>query len=280
MITGASSGIGAITAARLAERGCRLAVVGRNPERTRSIADRHGAEAFVADFDRLDDVRALAAALAARYERIDVLMNNAGGLVKRREITVDGNERTFQSNHLAPFLLTNLLLPRLRSASAFGEARVISTASSAHRYGSLRIDDLNWQHRPWHAGWGAYGAAKLATVLFIRQLAERLAGTGVSAYAVHPGVVATGFGHDLAAFRMLDTVTRGHYALSAERGAQPLVMLAASQHLPAPSGSYFDRMRAGGGLSRHAMGASAAESARELWAVSARLTGMDGQASR
>ena len=113
MLTGASSGIGVVAAEQLVDQGNQVAVVGRNPERTRAVAERIGATPFLADFERLDDVRALADALLDRYERIDVLANNAGGLNARRELTVDGHERTIQANHLAPFLLTNLLLPRL-----------------------------------------------------------------------------------------------------------------------------------------------------------------------
>ena len=276
VITGASSGIGRVAAARLAADGARVALVGRDPGRTHEAADEFGAEAFVADFDRLAEVHALAEALLSRYDRIDVLMNNAGGLVRRRELTEDGNERTFQSNHLAPFLLTNLLLDRLRSSAAFGAVRVISTASSAHRYGRLRFDDLDWARRPWLGGWGAYGAAKLAVVLFIRELGARLAGTGVSAYAVHPGVVATRFGHDLAAMRAVDTLTRGRYALSAERGAVPLIALAGPEAPAIASGSYVDRMHAGAGLAARARGPLADEQAAELWRVSARLTGLVG----
>ena len=171
VITGASSGIGVVAAERLAAGGDQVAVVGRNPERTRAVAERIGATPFLADFERLDDVRALAAALLDRYETIDVLANNAGGLNHDRELTVDGHERTIQANHLAPFLLTALLRPRLVETAAAGrDVRVVSTASLANRFGSLRIDDLNWERRPWRGGWRAYGTAKLATILFASEL--------------------------------------------------------------------------------------------------------------
>ena len=153
VVTGASSGIGAVAAGTLAAGGDEVAVVGRNPERTRAVAERLGATPFLADFERLDDVRALAEALLDRYETIDVLANNAGGLYHERELTLDGHERTIQANHLAPFLLTALLRPRLVETAATGrDVRVVSTASMANRFGNLRVDDLDWERRPWQGG--------------------------------------------------------------------------------------------------------------------------------
>lgn len=187
VLTGASSGIGRVAASELAAAGATVAVVGRNPQRTRAVAADVGGEPFVADFDRLDDVRALAEALLMRLDRIDVLANNAGGLVPTRTDTVDGNERTIQSNHLAPFLLTRLLLPRLiETGREHPGARVVSTASVANRFGHLRLDDLDKRRGPWLGGWGAYCAAKLVTILFIRELAERLLPTAVDAYSFTP----------------------------------------------------------------------------------------------
>ncbi|KQV05955.1 SDR family NAD(P)-dependent oxidoreductase [Leifsonia sp. Root112D2] len=273
VITGASSGIGAIAAARLADEGADVAVVGRNAERTRAVADRVNGTAFLADYDHLDDVHALAAALLARYERIDVLANNAGGIVPRRALTVDGNERIIQANHLAPFLLTNLLLPRLIESATATDApvRVVSTASMANRFGHLRLDDLNWAKRAWLGGWRAYGTSKLATILFIRELAERMTGTGVSAYSVHPGIVATSFGMGIAAMRAANALTAGRYGISAAEGAAPLVALAASAPVGAPSGTYFDRLSANG---RVVAQAHDAQLGRDLWRLSAQLVGL------
>lgn len=274
VITGASSGIGAVAAERLAEQGAQVAVVGRNPERTRGVAQKVGGEPFLADFDRLDDVRALAAALLTRFDHIDVLVNNAGGLVSRRGETIDRHERTFQSNHLAPFLLTSLLLPRLiATASDDRDAavRVVSTASTANRFAQLRIDDLDWRRRRWQGGWRAYGTSKLATILFIRELAERLTGTGVSAYAVHPGVVATRFGADSPLLKLGNLLTRGHYGIDAEAGAAPLVALAGEAPVGAPSGTYFDRFTANGAVNRQARDPRLA---RELWRASAEAVGV------
>ena len=273
VITGASSGIGAVTAERLSEEGAHVAVVGRNPERTRAVAERVGGEAYLADFDRLDDVRALATALLTRYDHIDVLANNAGGLVSRRGETVDGHERTIQSNHLAPFLLTRLLLPRLIATAARSEdadVRVVATASVANRFGQLRLDDLDWRRRPWLGGWRAYGTAKLATILFVRELAERLTGTGVRAYAVHPGVVVTGFGADSLLVRLGNTVTGGRYGISAAEGAVPLLALTGSAPVGAPSGTYFQRLRANDAVNRQA---DDPRLGRDLWELSAQLVG-------
>src|SRR5687767_7946724 len=149
VLTGASSGIGRVAALALAEGGARVAVVGRNPERTEAVAGLTGGVPYICDFDVLADVRRLAATLLAEHPRIDVLANNAGGVVARRELTVDGFERTLQSNYLAPFLLTRLLLPRLMESGG----RVICTSSVANRYGRVVLDDLNWEKRRWMFGW-------------------------------------------------------------------------------------------------------------------------------
>lgn len=276
VLTGASSGIGAVAAERLAEQGAELAVVGRHPERTRAVADRVGGTAFLADFDRLDDVRDLAGALLERYEHIDVLANNAGGLHSRRELTVDGHERTIQSNHLAPFLLTNMLLPRLlETAHSRSEGehapRVVSTASLANLFGQVRLDDLDWEKRAWAGGWRAYGTSKLVTILFIRELTERLTGTGVDAYSFHPGTVVTRFGQSSPLIRFGNMVTRGSYGVPSAEGAVPLIALAADVPVGAPSGTYFDRLAANGRVRAEAMDA---QLGRDLWALSARLTGV------
>jgi NAD(P)-dependent dehydrogenase (short-subunit alcohol dehydrogenase family) len=269
IVTGASSGIGAVAAEQIAAGGDEVAVVGRNPERTRSVAERIGATPFLADFERLDDVRALAAALLDRYETIDVLANNAGGLYHERALTVDGHERTIQANHLAPFLLTALLRPRLiESAAAGRDVRVVSTASLANRFGDLRVDDLDWEKRPWQGGWRAYGTAKLATILFAAELAEQLTGTGVSAYSFHPGTIATNFGNQSPLVRFGHLVTRSTFGIPVAEGAAPLVRLAGPAAVGAPSGTYFDRLRANGRTNPQARNA---QLGRDLWSASERL---------
>lgn len=262
VITGASSGIGANAAARIAAAGCEVAVVGRNAERTRAVADTVGGTAFLTDFDSLDAVRELAASLGDRYEHIDVLANNAGGLIHERGVSADGYERTIQHNHLAPFLLTNLLLPRLTGS------RVIGTASVANTFGSLRIDDLQWQKRPWLGGWRAYGTSKIATILFGRELARR---APVESYTFHPGYVATSFGHESALVRLGSRVAPGRISITAEEGATPLVHLATVEDTGVPNGTYFDRMRPNGRVNRVVNQPGIAEA---LWAESERLVGL------
>ena len=263
VITGASSGIGSVAARELASTGWDVAVVGRNPERTRAVAAAVGGTPFLCDYDRLDDVRALAAALLDRYPVIDVLANNAGGLVGKRADTPDGHERTFQHNHLAPFLLTNLLLDRLSASGG----RVISTSSVANRFGKIDLDDLDSRKRAYFGGWRAYGTSKLETILFIRELARR---TGLSAYSFHPGSVRTSFGLDTAAGRFamrLASMTQ----ISPEAGAAPLVLLASSTSINAPSGTYFDRLKPNGATT--AQGRND-ELAAGLWAASERILGI------
>ena len=263
IITGASSGIGAIAAARLSAQGWDVAVVGRNPERTRDVAASVGGTPFLADYDRLDDVRELAEALTARYGTIDVLANNAGGLVGRRGETEDGNERTIQHNHLAPFLLTNLLLPRLKASGG----RVINTASIVNRFGRIRLGNLNGYGRPYLGGWGAYSNSKLATVLFTHELATR---TGIETYSFHPGFVATSFGRDTP-------IMRGVLALSSssqitpEQGAEPLVQLVSAPDIDAPSGTYFDGLHPFGATAKTADDPTLAS---ELWNVTADMVGV------
>jgi len=261
VITGASSGIGASAAKTLAAAGWDVAVVGRNPERTRAVAEAAGGTAFLADFDRLDEVRELAESLAERYEHIDVLANNAGGLIPKRGLSADGHERTIQHNHLAPFLLTNLLLPKLVGS------RILGTASVANRFGNLRLDDLEWTKRPWLGGWQAYGTSKIATILFASELAVR----GHEAYSFHPGVVATSFGTGSGLMAFANRISGHRIGITAERGAAPLVHLATAESVGVPSGTYFEELKPFGRVHRSAKqpGVGAA-----LWAESARLVGL------
>ncbi len=260
VITGASSGIGAVAARELAGRGFTVAVVGRNPERTRAVAAETGGTPYLADFDRLEEVRDLAAALASAYPRIDVLANNAGGMQHTRTLSSDGIERTIQHNHVAPFLLTTLLSERVDLG------RVIGTASVANTFGSLRLDDLQWEKRPWWGGWRAYGTSKIATIVFAQELARR----GVEAYSFHPGYVATNFGHESALVRAGARWTTGRLALTPERGAEPLVHLATAEEVGVPSGTYFDRLTPFGRVHRSARVPGVGPA---LWEASLRLIG-------
>lgn len=189
VITGASDGIGAASAKQLAQLGEEVVVVGRNPEKTARVARSLGVDSFVADFSDLAQVRELATSLLEKYPRIDVLANNAGGVFGERTLTTDGYETTFQVNHLAPFLLTNLLLERLLQS----QASVIQTSSAAAKlFPRFDIDDLQGARR--YSSTAAYGNAKLANVLFTKELHRRFGEFGLSAVAFHPGVIASNFG--------------------------------------------------------------------------------------
>lgn len=197
IITGASDGIGASAARQLATGGHRLLLVGRSAEKLAPVAAETGGQAFTADFTRLDEVRRLASELtdALAGEQIDVLANNAGGIYGDPQRTPDGFEKTLQVNHLAPFLLTNLLMPHLQHEGA----AVVATSSVGHRlFGKIDLDDLNNDMTP--TANKTYGDAKLANVLFTKSLHTRYADTGLSAVAFHPGNVRTNFAADTTSF--------------------------------------------------------------------------------
>ncbi|KRF31571.1 hypothetical protein ASG83_09225 [Yonghaparkia sp. Soil809] len=261
VVTGASSGLGAAAVVELARRDWQVAVVGRDPERTAAVAARAGGIPFTADFDELDQVRALATDLLARFPRIDALVNNAGGIVSRRTVTVDGNETTLQRNVLAAALLTEMLAPRLRAGRETG--RVVLTSSVLNRLGGLRLDDLDFASRRYGAGWRAYGASKLATILYARSLAAR---TGLEAHPFHPGYVRSGFGAESRSARLLQLLT-GSMQISPEAGAAPLVHLVDTPELGVPNGTYFDGLDPLGATHPSAGDARLAD---ELWQAVAR----------
>src|ERR1700722_17029351 len=223
VITGASDGIGAAGARQLHKDGHRVVITGRSPAKTRAIADELGAECFLADFTRLDDVRKLAAGLDRVYPRIDVLVNNAGGIFGDRAKTADGFEKTFQVNHLAPFLLTNLLMDTLLTS----RASVVQTSSSGARlFGHLNIDDLD--HDRDFTPQLAYGTAKLENILFTRELHARYHARGLSAAAFNPGAVATSFATTSDSFmRRIYTSRIGRaFMATPQQGASQMVWLA------------------------------------------------------
>lgn len=241
IITGASDGIGAAAARDLATSGDHLVLVGRSAEKTHEIADELGVERHVADFASLDEVRELAVTLRDRHERIDVLANNAGGIFRDRERTVDGFERTFQVNHLAPFLLTNLLMDRLVESNA----KVINTSSVAARlFGNIDLDDLQ-NERNFSAN-KAYGDSKLANILFTKGLHRHYHGQGISSAAFHPGVVRTGFARDTTSpMRFLyQTPLSRVLTTSPEKGADTLLWLVQSgADDDWRSGEYYEKRR-------------------------------------
>lgn len=263
VVTGASGGIGAAAARRLSREGAKVVVVGRDERRTNQVADELDADRHVADFSRLDDVRALAVELN-KLDRIDVLANNAGGVFKERVITEDGFEGTLQVNHLAGFLLTNLLLDKLIASGA----SVINTSSAAHRPGRIDLRDLQLE-RGWST-WKSYSNAKLANVLFTRGLHQRHVLDGVSTAAFHPGMVASSFGSDLggAVSWFYSSGLGKRVMISPEQGADTLVWLA--QRTPPrdwASGEYYVKRR----LRRVNGQADDATLVDAFWAASARL---------
>ena len=273
LVTGATSGIGRATAATLASLGAEVILVGRNPQKAERVAadiraasGNPNVHVLLADFTDLDQVRALAATFRERFPRLDVLINNAGAVFLRRELTPYGVEKTFLVNHLAPFLLTNLLLDALHVSPA---GRIVNVSSEAHRSGVLQLDDL-----PMDQGYGglqAYARSKLANILFTRELARRLAGTPITANAVHPGVVATAIWR--VGLAPLDRLVRWvvkPFMLSPEQGADTILYLATSPEVEGVSGQYFIKRRA----VSPAPAAQDDETARRLWEVSAHLVGL------
>lgn len=223
VITGASDGIGAAAARRLAASGARVVVVGRSPERTRAVADEIGADHHLADFADLSQVRRLADELLAAYPSIEVLANNAGGIMGARQTTVDGYEKTFQVNHLAPFLLTQLLMPSLIA----GRATVIQTASVAARlFAKFDVEDLQGEYA--YSPQAAYGNGKLANILFTSELQRRYGDQGISAVAFHPGVVATSFASDTTSLMrfIYHTPLKRLFTIRPDKAADELVWLA------------------------------------------------------
>jgi NAD(P)-dependent dehydrogenase (short-subunit alcohol dehydrogenase family) len=238
IITGASDGIGAAAARELTLGGDRVVIVGRSPSKTEAVAAELGADFFVADFADLEQVRALAAQLLERYPRIDVLANNAGGIMGAHESTVDGHEKTFQVNHLAPFLLTTLLIDRLVES----QASVINTSSAANSlFGKIDLDDLDAEKK--YSANKAYGDAKLANILFTMELHRRYHDQGISTAAFHPGVVATSFStSSTSIMRLVYKTPLKRFLLSPEQGADTLVWLATTRPgTDWASGRYYEK---------------------------------------
>ena len=273
VVTGATQGIGVATARALAAQGASVVVHGRDLARAEAVAaglrrDTGNPElrAVQADFSRLAEVRRLGAQLAAQLPRLDVLINNAGMMSAVRALSAEHYDLTFAVNHLAPFLLTQLLLDKLRASAP---ARVVVVASEAHRRATLDFGDLMNQRV---AGrWPAYNRSKLANILFARELARRLAGSGVTVNALHPGVVGTHLFHDIPVPARLALASVGRlFLLSPRRGAVTTVYLASAPELAGSSGGYYVRRRR---VPPSAAAQNDADAGR-LWQESLRLTGL------
>jgi NAD(P)-dependent dehydrogenase (short-subunit alcohol dehydrogenase family) len=271
VVTGASSGIGLYTALGLAHTGMRVVMAGRDRARTESaqrfVSERAGSdrvEIALADFSRLAEVRRLAEELLRGHDRLDLLVNNAGLMSSHYRLSADGFELTFAVNHLAPFLLTNLLLDRLKASSP---ARIVTVASEAHRRQRIDLGTIGKR-----GDWGqrsAYGRSKLCNILFTRALAERLADSGVVATCLHPGVVATGIGQHGGIIELGWRLAKP-FMIGPEKGAETSLFLAT---VPDPSpfdGGYVIDKR----LARPDPAALDSGVARRLWDESARMVGL------
>jgi len=271
LVTGATNGIGLAAAEALAARGADLFIVARSERRGREALARieraAGGEAsptlLLADLASQASVRRLAAEVTDRCPRLEVLVNNAGAMHSRRRVTEDGVELTWALNHLAPFLLTTLLLDRLEESAP---ARIVTTSSDAHRGARIPFDDLNAERS--YRAYRRYGQTKLANILFTAELGRRLDGTGVTANCFHPGLVATGFNHNNGLLMGLGMLFLRPFSRTPRKGAETLVWLVDSPDVAGEQGGYFvDERRASPSAAGQDMDAAAL-----LWEISERQT--------
>jgi NAD(P)-dependent dehydrogenase (short-subunit alcohol dehydrogenase family) len=273
VITGATSGIGRATAETLASMGAHIVMVARNKERGEAMLaklrrryPRGGHSIHYADLLRLAEVKQAAANIAAAEPRVDVLLNNAGGMFARRKITPDGFERTFALNHVAPFVLTHGLSERLFAAAP---ARVVNTSGALHHLATLHLEDLNLEHR--YDAFYAYAHAKLCCVLFTRELARRWGSRHVTANCLHPGEVATSFGDRAGGLIPYVFAVVHLFGCSPGRGASRIVRLASAHEYAGVTGRYFYKER----LARPNPQAEDDEKAARLWDATAKSAAIE-----
>jgi NAD(P)-dependent dehydrogenase (short-subunit alcohol dehydrogenase family) len=272
VITGATSGIGEVAARQLAQAGARIVLVARDRARgaqtlqqLESIAPGRNHAVHYANLSRLAEMKRVGEILSSSEPQIDVLINNAGAVFATRQVTGDALELTFATNHISYFVLTSLLLERLKATPG---ARIVCTASDAHKRAKLDFTDLTFEKG--YSGFAMYGRSKLMNILFSRELARRLAGTGVTANCLHPGFVNTRFGE--ASGGLMSLALRGakKFALTAEEGAKTLVYLAVAPEVAGVSGKYFHDCREAAPTAEAQNDADA----KRLWEVSAQLAGL------
>ena len=269
LITGGTSGIGKSTAHELARMGATVVIVGRNAQKTSQVVEEIRAasgndtvDSLLADLSSRREVRRLANEFKSKYSHLHVLLNNAGAVFMRRQLSVDGIEMTFALDHLACFLLTNLLLDKIKASAP---ARIINVSSGAHTSGKIEFDNLqgerNYSSR-------AYGNSKLATILFTMELARRLEGTGVTVNALHPGFVSTGFGKNNPGFLMkIIRAVVPLIARSPAKGAETSIYLASSPEVQSITGKYFVDCK----VTQPAPQATDSAVAKKLWDTSAEM---------
>ena len=273
VITGATSGIGEVAAIRLAEQGARIVHIARDPGRAAATQNLlHAANpgvvhaVHIADLSLLSEMRRVACEIAADEPRIDVLIDNAGALFNRRTVTADGLEKTFALNHMAYFVVTNLLLPSIADGG-----RIVVTASDAHRGAAMDFGDLQSEHG--YRGFGVYSRSKLMNILFTRALSRRLR-RGITANVLHPGFVATRFGDQSGGLMQpFIKIAKPVGAISPEQGAKTIIYLAASPAVAGVNGEYFYKSR----LHKPTVYALNDGDGERLWAVSAELAGLSIQ---
>jgi NAD(P)-dependent dehydrogenase (short-subunit alcohol dehydrogenase family) len=277
LVTGATGGIGRATAVGLAALGARVGITGRDKARTQAAAVEIAAEsgnpavdAFAADMSAQAEVRRLAGAVLDAYPRLDVLVNNVGGFWATRRVTADGLEHTFAVNHLAGFLLTDLLLDRLKASAP---ARIVTVSSNVQAMGGLDFDDLQGERG--YSGKRAYNQSKLANVVFTYELARRLEGTGVTATVLHPGVVRTAFAAEELSplWKVIMPLARAFMKTPA-KGAATTIYLASASEVEGVTGQYFANRTP---KTSHKSSYDTAAAAR-LWQISADLVGLTASA--
>lgn len=280
LISGATNGIGKQAAIELARMGAQVVIIGRSKGKTEDTLREIQTEsknpdvhALVADLSSMTEVRRVAAEFKQQFTRLDVLLNNAGGIFNTRQETVDGYEMTFALNHLSYFLLTNLLIDMLKASAP---SRVVNVSSDAHTAGKLNFDDLQLKKGSYGmGGLKAYSQSKLMNVMFTYELARRLAGVGVTVNALHPGFVNTGFGKNNSGLTKWIMGLMGMFAIKVGEGAQTSIYLSASPQVAGTTGKYFEKCM----LKPSSPASYDVSAQKRLWEISEQLTGISTPAA-
>lgn len=267
VITGATSGVGEVAAIRLAEQGAHIVAVARDATRAEAtLAKLRKANpdqdhtAHLGDLSRLSDIKRVSREILETTPVVDVLINNAGAIFGKREMTPDGLEKTFALNHMSYFVMTNMLLPHIKAGG-----RIVSTSSEAHRRGKMDFDDL--QSKKSFSAWESYSRSKLENILFTRALSRRLIGTGITANVLHPGFVATRFGDSAGGLQKLGLSLAKMAAIKPEEGAKTIIYLAASPEVQDVTGRYFVKCE----ITSPTPEALDADKSEKLWDISAKI---------